>query len=423
MAIAPESPKIRKPKIRKQLNGAKGEATNSDDVKGKGLAKQISSLRRLVERDLSVKGKKRKQHKKSPQKRSSRTVPTLSGPPVGGNAQINAATPMQASFLAPFAPFDIPRGIASQLTDAKPSQKFTARALGQLNVGPNETGLLLISPCIANDPTFLSGFAMIGTMANLAAATSCVTSTAVMDGWPNLNMMTLNTNTPYSATTLAGADFTWRLVSAGLRLRNTTAQLNRGGVIRYNIDANNTLVPITTGPRRDWATGNSIVNAINSSHKSVRYNCASTPDVEIAIPAFNKDWNRVSSGSMADAAYWSEGVEGNCRVGGTTSLNVGGIGRAYVTYTNPTSATQLFDIELIEHWEVHGTSLETLHSTSASHAGAADLVQNLAQTALHQHSLSPHVHFKDVVKGVANLEHNKKAMQDVGIAATCLSML
>lgn len=332
---------------------------------------------------------------------------------------------MQASVLAQVAPFDIPRGVASILTRAKPSQKFSARAVGTVGVPTGAQCLINVCPCICNDTTYPSAWSFVGSSAQLVNAGCTFTSTDVGSGWANATSGKYNTNTPYSVSSLAGGDYKWRLVSFGVRVRNTTAQLNRGGVLKYLVDREHTAIPLAGGgvSRAQGVTFGDMITQLNANHKVVRYNSASTPDIEISVPcrADEPNWN--SAETALDGAYWYDNIEAGFRAGGTTSTNYGGLGPLYIYFENGTGYSQNLDLEILEHWEVNGSAIEILHTTSASHAGAFDLMQNLAATAHHQHSLAPHIHFKDVVKGAIKLEHNKAAMQDVGVAATALAML
>ena len=113
---------------------------------------------------------------------------------------------------------------------------------------------------------------------------------------------------------------------------------------------------------------------------------------------------------------------------GVTAKPIGSSGATYapgpvwVTIAPP-AAAQTYDIELIEHWEVAGSAIETLHTPSASHQAASDLVRSIAEHAHHSHAMNPHLKFSDVVKGAVQLEHNKEALRDAGVVASALAML
>ena len=84
---------------------------------------------------------------------------------------------------------------------------------------------------------------------------------------------------------------------------------------------------------------------------------------------------------------------------------------------------QSYDFEIIEHWEVHGSSIETLHTPSSSHSLAAEAVSNLVKHAHHSHSQTPSLSLAGVAKGISFAEHHKTAIKDAGSVAVALAML
>ena len=95
---------------------------------------------------------------------------------------------------------------------------------------------------------------------------------------------------------------------------------------------------------------------------------------------------------------------------------------AFVCLPN-VSAGQSYDLELIEHWEVTGTSIETLHTPSASHSMMHETLSNIVKQSHHQHGMTPSVALHDVAKGVSYAEHHKAAIKDAVGVATALAML
>lgn len=408
-------------RVRSQLNGANGEATNKDDVRGERRVdkRQDKQLQRLLSRmqKLEVNRKSRKPKNKKTRTKSAKI----------SSAQPKAIKqePTAVSVQAQVAPFDIPRGIASVLKGPRPSQKITSRALCSVIVTNGQNMLGFFSPCIASDTGYYSGLVHCGSTTQMSAAPAVLTSGDAIVLWTGVSSFTLSTNTPYTAATLAGNDYRWRLVSYGLRIRNTTASMYRGGVIKYLVDTGANLMPADASTSQ---TFQATITAMDANHKTVRYNCASRPDIEIAVPhsqVADAAWHSIPSTDPASFGnLWYEAVsDGAKRAGGTLSTNYAAYGQLYISYINGTGQTQNFDLELIEHWEIAGSAIEILHTPSASHSGAYDLVSNIANHSHHQHSLAPHLTFKSVVKDAVKLEHNKAAMQDAGIAATALLAL
>ncbi len=439
----------RRPRLKSQLNGSHGEATNSDDVKGKDRKqdRRIASLEQRLRGLLRSKpktksGKRKSSNSKRPANRASgRSSGGLGTRAYGANAaapavdnfdqQVPIATtnPSIVSAVAQISPFRIPKGIAGILNNARPSQKITARALGTITIANASTLLMNVCPCVASDSTTLSAAGMVCVTANLADATSQFTSTTVGAAPANTTVYPFQTNTPYSMSTLTGGDYHFRLVSTGIRFRNTTSLSARGGVLKYLVDTAGHLLNYGTA---NTATYQTILTAMDANHKTVRVALGSHPDVEIAVPTpsgmlnnFNTasgNWNSVSDSSDEAYAWYGSGV-GDVIIGGTTSTNLGGIGNTWIAFPNSSGNTQAFDVEIIEHWEISGSAIETLHTPSASHSGAADLLQSITSHAHSHHSMTPSLHFSTIIKDAAKLEHNKAAMQDAGMVATALAML
>lgn len=333
------------------------------------------------------------------------------------------ASPTQASVLAQVAPFNITRGVASVLKLPRPSQKITARAIGTILVTNGQNMLLALSPCVANNTTWCSAIAWCGNSTQLGAATSTLVSTYVGTGWPSVTPTYFTTNTPYPAATLGDGSYNWRLVSSGIRIRNTTSVFNRGGVVKTFIDSTANVLPNEAATSY---TFQSIINTLNANHKVVRYNSASVPDVEVCVPhCESTDGAWFSATSQDDPKLWYAATAGSggSIAGGTTSTYKGAFGPAYVFFENATGSSQSFDVEIVEHWEINGSSIEVLHTPSPSHANAYDLLHNVANSAIHQHSQSPHLSFHSIVKGAVKMEHNKAALQDASCVATALAML
>jgi len=145
-----------------QLNGSHGEATNSDDVKRLDQA-QNRRLERIEQKlsQMSLEKKKSTKKKNGKSKRPSsapktfRTFGASAAAPAiesfDAQKPIGTIQPDMVSAVAQVAPFRIPKGIASVLTNPRPSQKITARAIGSVTVANGSTLLGNFSPCVASD--------------------------------------------------------------------------------------------------------------------------------------------------------------------------------------------------------------------------------------------------------------------------------
>lgn len=332
---------------------------------------------------------------------------------------VNTSSPAATSIVAQIAPFRVPRGVASVLADALPSQKLSARGLLSISVSSGSSLLFNAQPCIFNDSTRTSAFGFTCPSANLSDATSCITSATAAVHPANCIVYTALTNTPYSLATMQGNDYKFRLVSNGTRFRCTTPVVNRGGVLKYIVDETESIIKYSEAGSLPFS---SIISAINASHRTIRVSLAERTEVDISAPNTSSQWAAIADGTQ-DAFGWFGSGLANIRVGGTSATAVGGVGPTWVLYENTSGQTQSFDIELIEHWEVHSPSIEPLHTASVSMHAAHQLTTALVSHAHSQHSSQPHLSFAQVVKGVAKMEHNKAAMQDVSALAPALALL
>ena len=401
-----------------QLNGLNGEFTNSDDRKTAvqemhRVEQKVASLTRKISQMLP----KPKPKKKKVAKRTK--APAHPFPGIPGNVSFDQETPIAhpdplvKSIVAQIDPFRTPRGTVAGLTDARPSQKFTARALLSFTVPASQLGVMSVCPCIASNANLDSAGVFFG--AKSALDTQLKTATTLAAG---VTFAATASNTPYDSFTLRGKDFSWRLVSCGVRIRNTTSQVNRQGVVQMIFDYNRTLLPYGT----NYSIG-SIVDAMTANHRTIRKNTSNEPDIDLILSASatRDGWSEVadpSAAATASGALWAF-FNQQLIPDGTNYIAHGG---GYVVFPS-TGAAQTYDIEIIEHWEVHGTTIETLHTPSPSHSQAAELVSSIVQHAHHQHSLTPSGLFHRVAKAAVGMLHNKAALKQAGEVATALALL
>lgn len=414
------------PKVRSQINGVNGEATNTDDLAKKVDRKQNQRIAKLEKRlaRLSVRKKSGASKKK---KRIGRPTFKRMGPPRdsvfpglpglssdGARAPITHKDPIVNSVVAQLEPFRVPRGIVSCLSNSKPSQKFTARSIATISPSSAGETLIFVSPCVANNPTFPSLVCYTGDIANMTAMTL---NTGTLPA--GLGRVIGFSNTPYSSQTLAGGDYEWRLVSAGVRIRNTNAAVNRSGRCNVYLDTSKHLV--------DWnlntVTMNDIISALSGNSRVVRRNFAQHPEFEVALPGVayaseaGPTW--LKSSTDTDVNFWPL-AGGPHRTNASVTFGYGG---AIIHMPASGYAGNSIDIEVIEHWEVHGSMIETLHTPSTTHIHTSDFVASMVRETVHRHHASPEAPMHVVAKGVAYAEHHKAALKDAGAVATALAML
>lgn len=408
------------PRVKSQINGNNGEATNTDDVRerarDRAQDKRIAQLTKAVERLSATKTKSKKKGKRPKRDMNVRNpFPGIqTNKDYAVERPINHPDPVVISAVAQLSPFKVPRGVSSILHNPHPSQKFTARALTSFTVPVNLEGMLTVSPSVCSDVGALSCFGFYGTRANLT--NQDVSHTSYASGV--LVLTSASTNTPYAASVLSGHDYKWRCVSIGVRVRNTSAAVSRFGVLKYLVDSTHTLSDYQAGE-----TVGGLATKMDSSHKTVRTNMASQPDVEIAVPGdlfpYNREWFQTDSAGLDEAAYFPLHH-------GAIKQSAAGARYAWgcLLIQFPSVATaQSYDLEIVEHWEVSGSAIETLHTPSAGHSMVSETIRSVAQQALHQHSMIPHMSFKDVVKGVASAAQHKSALKLAAPLAAAISLI
>lgn len=410
-----------------QLNGNNGEATNTDDLKNRSRVDSVQNKRIAnLERKLAnlpkqkKEGKKKKNNGRKSSSQGKSNKPHYRNNPFPG---ISTVTDMDAqpaivhrdptvvSAVAQLAPFRIPRGVANILTACKPTQKFTARALMTISALANIEYVVIPTPSIASDTNNKSVMVLAGSRANLGNQT--LVATTLASGVANFDTVS---NTPYPSATLAGNDFQWRLVSSGIRVRNTTSAVNRQGVIKWIVDHEHNLINYSD----DNATYKTIADSLDASHRTVRRNMASQPESDVVLSGQlypgNVTW---WSAEVVDTdAFWPVGTAA-VRAIGSSKFRLG----PAVILLPSVGTPQTYDFEIIEHWEIHGTSIETLHTPSGSHDMCANTLSAIVKQAHHQHSMTPSMALHDVVKGISFAEHHKAAIKDAVSVAAAIAIL
>lgn len=347
---------------------------------------------------------------------------TLSHPAVA------AGDPLAVAIAAQIAPFNAPRGLAKKLTDTKPSQSVSARGQTTFSIPSGSTALFWCTPAACSNNTNVSMAIVVCPGASLGAATSTITSTSVGSFPAGCQQYSVVTTTPYDGATLCGGDYTARLVGAGVRIRNVSEALYRGGLLRYVCDDQDTAL---AGLSADTTTYATWMGTVDSHQGSVRKHFSDNSVVEILYPSSRSGW--LSSIPVAYSAFFDQGntpfatsttasnnnVISSARFGGTT--NIGCLGNApklFGYFTNGSSGAQTIDVEIVEHWEYHGSGIVSLHTPGVPHVSSQSLLDGLSAHLATQHATNPHLHFKDIVKQGVKLAHNKAAVRDAEMVAS-----
>lgn len=393
------------------LNGVNGEATNTDDVKTarrrdnrqdariNRLAAQVS---RLV--SLGSAGKKKKQQTKRRKTGGIKKNGTSSSihPVVG-------SSPLKTAIMAQVQPRSIPRGVASVLTNVRPSQKFTSRGLSVVSVAAGTNFLGCIQPSIVSDRPSIVCFTGPSNVFTGSANSQTLAS-----------MTSLTTNTPYTFTELSDNDYNWRLVSASLLFRVVSSALNRGGTLTYIVDTDH---DYSIDPAANLSL---LQTEVSTDHSSVRKTLVDEASCEIIIPNINTNYIP-NSGSMSENHDWcsTPNIHAGCE---SVALATSGILFAprpvcVFSYLNNAANSITIDLELIEHWEISGRKIHSLHTPSVASAAAHSAITAMVNHSHKSHSLMPHLSFKNVVKDAMALSENKDVLKEAPTVLTTLAML
>ena len=367
---------------------------------------------------MSVRGKPNKQIKK---KKNTLSKLKRSIPPPQDN-------PLSNAIRAQLFPFEVSKGAAKRPEDPRNSQAATARASGTITIPTGQTLFFMWQPNACSN-SGASSFAY-NVVTSSSAATTAWSSSATATGTRG----GLATTTPYSISTMNSEGMEFRLVGAGLRLRNATNQLNTEGILRYVLD------PIGVHRNGFSANNTSDVNKtlIDSSQAQVRklFNTKDTV-VEIFYPTNNVKWQDVTT-AESQYAYVDDGT-GNYMTGlqggasdaatssptyttvngtvlsGTTLL--GAAPGVFGYYQNTSTGSQVVDIEVIEHWEYHARGLTSLHTDSVSHQLTQHAINSVISHVSTNHSNDSTKTQKMILKDAVKLATNKHVLADAKLVA------
>jgi len=188
------------------------------------------------------------------------------------------------------------------------------------------------------------------TTGNTIGLSSTVSSGAAM------TPISLDTALPFTASEGAGSHSRWRLVGMGVKFFNET--------------------------RGDWRDG-----TVSFVQVPMEFTSTLTSDFARFAPSFETTRREDSNDGLEitwlptseDLGYWH--TEGHA---GSTPAFVGsGIGAAKLRlwFENPSANSQDIRVQIVQHWEIAGTNLSTLHSPSpTSSTGNAVVTESLNKT-------------------------------------------
>lgn len=148
--------------------------------------------------------------------------------------------------------------------------------------------------------------------------------------------ITYSNQLPYTASEGESGHSRWKLAACGIRIQNVTPELTRGGNVSSVQPSSVTPIAVTN---QDYFTSNP---SFQISEK------ANTGVLEISwIPR------------PEDLAYWH-----SIRTSTETAYSGVNYAGLFVWLNNPTSGAQSYAVDFVFHWELGGTSLQTVSSPS-----------------------------------------------------------
>lgn len=328
--------------------------------------------------------------------------------------------PLMKTVKGILSPFTAERGSFGGLMDPRPSQKFTARGLLSVSIPAGDEYIVMVAPCIASDTLTPSMILSQGTQANMSTVTSVYQSPTVAN-WPaGITQRYSTSATPYEKTLLGNGQNTWRLLSAGIRVRYTGPNLYRGGLVKHYHDSRGDML---NAAELTTLTFGDLTTRLDGHAGLIRHNLSDSPELQAVFPGITQD---TQSWTGAQPYYWAGNREyNNQRMGGTTSAYTFGQPIGYLYGTNTTGQALYFDCEIVEHWEMAGRAVDALNSSSC---GSADLGNSLATLAVaaHQHlAHNPSKTYHQALKVALRDPHVKAAFSGVGssIVSSVVAML
>jgi len=307
--------------------------------------------------------------------------------------------PIVAAVQAIMTPFSAPKGIAAPLIDGRPSQKFMAKAQGQITLTSGQMFCFMVCPNVANDSTSVSmvyaiGNATAGTFGSAGAWKSATAGDAVVNAG---NLGFLSTNTPYSANASLG--YNYASVGSAVKFTYEGAEFYRGGTLRYLYDSEGAYNRDGAG---SWTaatvTPATLVSYVNAAPNSIRQSINKDNVVEINCSHSDVTDYKQANG-VNSTAYGVGGDTDAQLIGGSAATRVFGVSPTMLGYYINTSANTIsFHVDLVEHWSIAHPTIQALQTESYSHASMSSHVASLLANTRQAHALQPNSNHVDVAK-------------------------
>jgi len=153
-------------------------------------------------------------------------------------------------------------------------------------------------------------------------------------------------------------------------------------------------------------TFDALAQRLNAHHGVVRFSFTDNPELVVNLSSVTSE-----SQEWSETPYYAPGNKEweLRRIGGTLSTRNMGQPIAYVYGTNTTGNTLHFDLEMVEHWEICGKTVDALNTPSCGSAELAGSISTLVVSA-HQHlAANPHKKYHDALRAVSRDPHVRAA--------------
>lgn len=285
---------------------------------------------------------------------------------------------------------------------ARPSQKVTSFARFDVSAPPGQVGYAVFFPCLANNSTmcrYTNGAARV-TPDTLLIDTGTVGVSSI--GTANLPYTTAQLNDNGSAGAIP--DVSGRMISFGVTAQYIGTELNRGGLTYCFTDpAHENLVGKTVSEILARAETEVSVPSSNRDKCSMQISAISASELEYP------DLPNASSAITAniEAIYPFSGSNEASSV----TTNIGASPMVFI-FTNPTSGTQTFHIEVCVHAEYVGVLCEGKTTPNSIDELGLARVMSATDRAQGKKNSRPHVPFAKLFK-----ESLSEVAREAGTAA------
>lgn len=300
-----------------------------------------------------------------------------------------ATHPLHNQIMGLVQPFKATNGVAQHLVDSLPSQKYTLRSRFSAGIPSGGCMAIMLSPYAWSDANFPSGVIFTANSASTAESSgdaifesAVVGSTNYPTGFTSSGVMI--PTRPYTY----GAGKTARLVSYGLRVRYTGAGLYASGTFKL------LATPHGEMDLEGGTTFNQVVERMNGSHATQMKSIYDRAVYEFNFLG-NDEWSENGCGADQDETTHP------LRLGKASSTTQFSEPGAFGYYVNSSGNAVTFELELVENWEVRGTSVAPFYTDSHTDPALHHEIVNIVNTAHQRAGLSPSTKFSDVVTSVS----------------------